>query len=86
MSEQHQHLARVADNIGATVVRFCAARIGATFSASALRYFVTHVHPHIAPESPGRILRELKKRGIVDYVLVSRAQSLYRVVSVREGE
>jgi len=84
MSEQQHHLTRVTDNIGATVVEFCQRRLGSGFCAAELRGYVTQRHPLIAPESPGRILRELKKRGVVDYELVSRAQSLYRMVSVRD--
>jgi hypothetical protein len=77
------NLARVRDNIAATVIEFCRDKVGCTFNATYLRNQVTRRHPNIAPDSPGRILRDLRRRGLVDYVLVSRAQSLYRVVGVR---
>ena len=82
MTQQQLHLERVADNIGALVVEFCRARIGVMFNAAELRAHVTRAVPTIAPESPGRILRDLKARGVVDYELVSRSRSLYRVVGV----
>jgi hypothetical protein len=80
---QHKHLARVADNIGETVVEFMRRHVRKAFRADALRSYVTARHPGIAPESPGRIMRDLRKRGLVEYELVSRAQSMYHVVSVR---
>jgi hypothetical protein len=45
----------------------------------------TFVRPilNVAPDSPSRILRELRKQGRVDYIVVNRAASLYRVVAVR---
>ena len=82
MTQQQMHLERVADNIGALVVEFCRERVGVMFYAVELRAYVTRVCPSIAPESPGRVLRELKARGVVRYELVSRAQSLYRVVGM----
>lgn len=73
---------RVTANIGALVVEFCRAHVGDLFNAAELRAHVTRAVPAIAPESPGRILRELKARGVVHYELVSRSRSLYRVVRV----
>ena len=32
----------------------------------------------IAPDSPGRILRELRLNGRLDYVVLNRRQSLYQ--------
>lgn len=84
VSDNSEHLARVASSIGETVIAFVRGiGAGGRFYASALRDYVTDRHPCIAPESPGRILRELKRRGDVHYELVSRAESLYEVVRVR---
>lgn len=83
MNTHGENLTRVYASIGTAVVSFCRERIGHEFYASELRSYVTARFPGIAPESPGRILRELKLRGVIDYDLVSRAQSLYRVVMVR---
>lgn len=32
----------------------------------------------VAPDTPGRILRDMKKKGKVNYSLLSRAKSLYQ--------
>jgi hypothetical protein len=82
METQSANLERVYGSIGGLVVAFCRQRIGQTFFAGELRAHVTAALPHIAPESPGRILRELKARGLVDYILVCRSASLYRVLGV----
>lgn len=79
---QHAHLNRVLDSIGRVIVEFCERRVGMQFRACELREFVNARIPGVAPGSPDRILRELHKRGVVDYVLVSRAGSLYRVMKV----
>jgi hypothetical protein len=70
-------LHRCAQKIEQTVIRFC---VGAgQFHIDELRQFVeAHTGP-IAPDSPGRILRQLRKRGIVSYEIVNRSQSLYRI-------
>jgi hypothetical protein len=38
----------------------------------------------VAPDSPGRILRQLRRAGRVDYRIVNRAQSLYEITAVRQ--
>lgn len=44
-----------------------------------LRKFVfDQVDGYVAPASPDRILRDLRQKGRVNYVVVSRAKSLYR--------
>lgn len=48
-----------------------------TFHAEQLRDYVIAQAPDIAPDSPGRILRELRLRGKLNYVVVNRRQSLY---------
>jgi hypothetical protein len=82
MSQAH-NLQRVSDNISDVVLRFCKARIGRHFHAEALVQHVMAFTPKCAPDSPSRILRELRRQGRVDYVVVNRAASLYRVVAVR---
>lgn len=77
------NLQRVTDNIGDVVYEFCRRHVGWHFHATELRGFVQTRCTGIAPESPGRILRELRKQGRVQYELVSRRGSLYRVVAVR---
>lgn len=74
-------LGRVRSVIAAIVLAFCRSRIGREFHAQELRDYVARVHP-TAPASADRILRDLRKRGLVAYVLVSRRRSLYRVEGV----
>ena len=77
------NLQRVKDRIGDVVWRFCKARVGRSFHAETLVRHVMAFTPKCAPDSPSRILRDLRKAGAVSYVVVSRAQSLYRVTGVR---
>ncbi|MCC6409465.1 MAG: hypothetical protein IT453_20065 [Planctomycetes bacterium] len=64
--------------IATSVREFCDAHVGHEFHAQELRDYVARVHP-TAPASADRILRDLRQRGDVRYVLVSRSKSLYRV-------
>ena len=76
-----KNLRRVNDAIGASIVAFCRRRIGARFRMATLLECVMRGRK-VAPDSPGRILRHLRQRGVVKYVVVDRRQSLYRVTSV----
>jgi len=46
---------------------------------------VLWLDPGIAPDSPGRILRELRLRGWLNYVVINRRQSLYQFRSLGNG-
>ena|SRR5215207_3739731 len=84
-TEQQQQLARVTRGIGATVLDFCRSiGVGGAFHAQELRDYVGE--HGVAPASPDRILRDLRKRGLVGYVVVSRTKSLYRVTSLSATE
>lgn len=72
------NLERVRRAIATSVREFCDAHVGHEFHAQELRDYVARVHP-TAPASADRILRDLRQRGDVRYVLVSRSRSLYRV-------
>ena len=51
-----------------------------TFRMEELRRFVSkHVPLTVSPESPGRVLRMLRKQKLISYTLVSRVDSLYRI-------
>ena len=72
-------------------MEFCAIqlRYGGTFYIEELRQFVERkMGPgsHIAPDSPGRILRQLRQQRLLNYKVVSRTQSLYRMVRERQAE
>jgi hypothetical protein len=69
---------RVFAKIAATILEFHDIHPGAEFHVEELRRFVLGRVQGIAPDSPGRILRELRLRGVLDYIIVNRRQSLYR--------
>ena len=54
---------------------------GNMFYASALCNYVWRYY-QCAPESPGRILRQLRLEGYLDYEVVNRAQALYKVTEI----
>jgi hypothetical protein len=78
--KQAEHLDRVASKIEGVILEFCAGRyvIGApTFRMDDLRKYVMKAVPNTAPDSPSRILRNLRSRGLVRYTVKSRKDSLY---------
>ena len=79
--DQATELARVTAGIGRFVVEFFdSIDIGSEFHASDLKQFVESRAEYGAPGSPDRVMRDLRKRGAVNYELVSRSKSLYRKV------
>ena len=89
MTTDHQERARVRSRIGSLILEFCRRQVG-IFHMEDLRKFVeceANREPflgHIAPDSPGRILRQLRQEGYMGYVVISRAESLYKVTWVQE--
>jgi len=75
-------LERVTSRIGTAIVEFCAARVGQTFHADELRAAVTRACGQTAPGSSDRILRQLRLTNRIQYVVLSRRDSLYRVDGV----
>lgn len=85
-SEQAVQLARVAEGIERTVFLWCALNIGRSFRLAEFTNEVQDAHEgYCAPDSPARLLRLLRQRGLVQVVLVSRSGSLYRIDGVAEG-
>ena len=83
MSQQLE-LDRVSVRIGAALIHFCRSHVGRTFHADELRTYVCRNVGSIAPGSADRILRDLRQRGVVNYEVISRSDSLYVVHQVRE--
>ena len=75
-----QHLERVRSRIGTAIVQFC--RAHRTFHADDLRRHVEREVGTISPASADRILRDLRKRGVIAYTVVDRRRSLYAVQEV----
>lgn len=85
--EQAANLDRVNQNIGGIVAAFCRERLrtgAAEFHMADLTKYV-NARSTIAPDSAGRILRDLRRRRVLSYEVVSRAQSLYRIKGVNES-
>ncbi len=77
------HLERVSSKIAQHIVTFCRRRVGSTFRMDELRRYVATRVRNTAPDSPSRILRSLRKKGLVSYRVESRKNSLYRVFAVK---
>ena len=73
--EQTENLQRVSQRISAAIVEFIAGCH--RFHADTLRRHVASRVGSIAPGSADRILRDLRQRGVIDYKVISRRQSLY---------
>jgi len=71
---------RVRSRIKAAILAFTSKRV--VFRADELRAFVAQRCGATAPASADRILRDLRQRGTLKYVVVSRRRSLYRVLPV----
>lgn len=79
--EQEENRERVSSRIGAAILSFCL--VNRQFHAEDLRKFVTRETGISAPASADRILRDLRQRGVIEYRVLNRRESLYEVITVR---
>lgn len=77
-NDSPENRARVYAKIAPLVWEFYLDNAGAAFHAEELRTFVRDRAPEIAPDSPGRILREMRLQGRLHYVVINRRSSLYQ--------
>ncbi len=81
--EQQPQLEHVSGAIAQLILGFVRGRLrsGQTeFHASELHeHIARHTEGFSAPASADRILRDLRRKGLVRYVVVNRRASLYRV-------
>ena len=77
---------RVYSRIAPIIQDFRAEHPDGTFHAEELRDYVIARVPETAPDSPGRILRELRLQGLLNYVVINRRQSLYQFRPVEPPE
>lgn len=78
MSTQTEHLERVRLRIQSLILQYQdIVGFGSTWHADNLRDFVI-AGAQVAPGSPDRILRDLRKRRVLNYRLLDRRQSLYQ--------
>jgi hypothetical protein len=89
---QEQEISRVRERISALVLAFCRdalASYGGLFRMAELLAFVRK-EVEVAPDSPGRILRDLRRKTQLDYKVLSRRESSYCVLwvcqSLTQGE
>lgn len=78
---QGEHLERVSARIGRHILTFCQARIASgqlDFRMDELRAYV-QAQAGVAPDSPSRILRDLRQQGLLRYEVVNRRASHYRL-------
>lgn len=77
-NDHPEERARVFSRIAPIVMMFAREHAGQQFHVEQLRRFVDAHAQEVAPDSPGRILRELRLRGSLNYVVLNRRQSLYQ--------
>lgn len=86
METHQENLERVSLRIAAAVMQFCRERLGwesKLFHADELRNYVTAATGINAPASADRVLRDLRQKRQLDYEVVSRRESLYKIIWVR---
>lgn len=84
---QAEQLERVGESIAPLVLAFFATKQpGDLFTMNSLTDYVRARRSLGVVESAGRILRDLKRKGELNYELVSRSQSLYRVLALEVCE
>lgn len=77
LDSHERNLSRNSERLAASILRFCTP--GKAFHMDALREWVEKECGKVAPDSPGRVMRDLRQKGLLDVVLLSRRESLYRV-------
>jgi hypothetical protein len=81
-SEQQRNLDRVKVSIADVIIEFFEMRrIGDRFFAADLHRFVGS-RAQIAPASADRVMRDLRHANVINYCVVSRSRSEYRVEDV----
>jgi hypothetical protein len=97
MGEQKQNLERVSAKISAVILGY----FDGLLKRSAVQNFCPQFHMddlaafvqvrmegqgiNIAPDSTSRIMRNMRQRGLLNYKVISRGESLYQVLGVADG-
>ena len=86
MTDNQEHLKRVSSKINAAILAFCGSRthfhmheLVESVQSELSRAF-GGVHGAIAPDSASRILRDMKVKGLLNYEVLSRRNSHYKVL------
>ena len=77
-SEQGRQIARVSGKIAESVIAFCRLHVGETFIGVELCDYV-RARCGGSPESALRVMRDLRKQGVIAAPNGSRSKSIYRV-------
>lgn len=82
---QNENLERVGLNLNQAVEAFWRSKVSKEgeqrrFVANELRAYVNHHNFGTAPASADRVMRQLKAKNRINYVLVNRAKSLYEAL------
>lgn len=80
--EQKEHICRVTSAIGKAIMAFCGEHNN--FHAEDLRGFIRNSCGSTAPGSADRILRDLRKKRLLNYRVIDRRASLYQVLPVEQ--
>jgi hypothetical protein len=75
-----ENLDRVFTKIAPLIMDFSRTICAKPFTMTQLTTFVLRHAPEVAPDSPGRILRDMRQRKMLDYELISRRHSRYRFI------
>ena len=81
MAGNQKYLNTVTARIADSIINYARTHVREQFHASDLRRFV-NTDVGCAPSSADRVLRNLRQMGVVDYTVVNRAQSLYKINAV----
>lgn len=83
---QTAELSRVSTNIRGHIIAFTKERLQwgqPKFRMPELHDYIRR-NARVAPASPDRVLRQLRKQGVVSYQVVNRAASEYELLAVCE--
>jgi hypothetical protein len=89
MNEQTQQMNRVVATAGEAVLDFIKTRLTDTentgaFTSEQLRFYVNNnvSGRFISPSTADRVLRDLRQKGKLDYLVLNRGKGLYRAVPI----
>ena len=77
-NDDPEERARVYGKLAPLIMAYYHEDHGRSFHADDLLLYVLDYVPDVAPDSPGRILRQLRQEGKLYYVVINRRESLYQ--------
>lgn len=81
--EQQDNLERVSTRIASAIKEFCLSY--RYFVAEELREYVRQETGRLAPSSATRVLQDLRVKGELNYVVLSRSASAYEALWVKQN-